>query len=89
MNEYMVDWKYEESHIDELAKEYIRKCDDFDEIVCTGKSVFGEPIPMSSYQSHAINLHAYKVLMDIKSRLPHDKHSDLYKAIKRLNMVKS
>lgn len=66
----------------ELAKEYHKRCDQYDSWLWSYTNEYGENIPYTVLGVKSSNQNAIVVLRGLKSRIPQYMHSDLMKAIR-------
>ncbi len=63
---------YEKDALSVLAEEYNKRCDEFDNIICTGKYFFDddnfEKVPKDKYERTRMESHAESVFQEIINR---------------------
>ena len=79
MTEFKQEWlcvPYEPDPLAELAAEYHRRCDAFDETVVVGG------VPRNGRQQYIMNKNAHRVRNELFSRLTREQQRDLQRAIR-------
>lgn len=72
----------EDRRLHELAKQYHKEAEAYDQIVCSGKSKSGAAMPVDAYELRLINRNALKILNRIRDENPDIDRIELSKAIR-------